>query len=271
MSGDVQREDAVSRSGDGSVSAANMPAPYYSDDFATIYHADCLDVLPSLAGVGLVLTSPPYNLSGDGNKPGHPLANGRSTFVDLSGGYDGHDDAMPHGEYVAWQHEVLRGCWATLTEDGAIFYNHKPRVGGNRVRLPLELVPAEIPCRQIVTWDRGTGFNRRLTYFVPSYEWVLILAKPAFRIDTYSVNDVWRIPFETGTEHPAPFPLRLASTAVNATPASLVLDPFAGSGTTLRAAKDAGRRCIGIEKSERYCEIAAKRLAQEVLDFGGVA
>ena len=239
--------------------------PYYEDDSCVIYHGDNRDVLPSLRDVGLVLTSPPYNLNGDGYS-----ATG-TYFRNLDTGYEDHDDAMPHDEYVAWQHDVLTACWATLADDGAIIYNHKPRVRGNQVRLPLELVPPDIPVRQVIVWDRGSGFNRQLTYFVPAHEWLLLLARPDFRLTTRSVDDVWRIPFETGSEHPAPFPLKLASTAVNATSAALVVDPFAGTGTTLRAAKDAGRRAIGIEKSERYCEIAAKRLAQEVLDFGGAA
>ena len=240
-----------------------MTEPYYSDEFVTLYHGDCLDILPGLSGIGLVLTSPPYNLGG------YPAAG--KEFTALADGYDGHDDAMPHDEYVAWQHEVVRACWSSLSDDGAIFYNHKPIIGGNFARLPTELVPPDVPIRQVIVWDRGSGFCRNTTHFVPAHEWILMLARPDFRLTTRSVDDVWRIPFETGSEHPAPFPLSLASRAVNATSAGVVLDPFAGSGTTLRAAKDAGRKAIGIEKSERYCELIVKRLAQGVLDFGGVA
>ena len=242
-----------------------MSAPYYEDEWVTLYHGDNADVLPSVSGVGLVLTSPPYNLTGDGNN------SAGTYFRNLATGYDEHDDAMPHAEYVAWQHRVVSACWDTLTDDGAIFYNHKPRVGGDRVRLPLDLIPSEYPIRQVVVWDRGSGMNRQFTYFVPVHEWVLIVAKPAWRSSTRSIDDVWRIPFETGGEHPAPFPLKLATTAIGSTSADLVLDPFAGSGTTLVAAKSLGRQAIGIERSERYCEIAAKRLAQGVLDFGASA
>jgi site-specific DNA-methyltransferase (adenine-specific) len=238
--------------------------PYYQDDHVTIYHARCEDVLPSLSDVGMVLTSPPYNLNGDGNK------SGGTYFRNLASGYVDHSDDMPHGEYVAWQHKVLSLCWAALADDGAIYYQHKPRVGGNEVRLPLELNPG-LPLRQIIVWDRGSGFNRQFTYYVPRHEWIMVLAKPAFRINSKDVDDLWRIPPETGTEHPAPFPLKLASTAINTTNAQLIVDPFMGSGTTLRAAKDLGRKAIGIELSERYCEIAANRMGQEVLDFGGVA
>jgi modification methylase len=78
---------------------------------------------------------------------------------------------------------------------------------------------------------------------------------------------VWRFPPETGNEHPAPFPKELATRCIGPTDAQIILDPFMGSGTTLRAAKDLGRKAIGIEIEERYAEIAARRLSQEVLPF----
>lgn len=240
--------------------------PYYSDDLVTLYHGRCEDILPHVSDVGLVLTSPPYNLSGDG----HNLGGGRKEFSALATGYASYADNLPHADYVAWQHNILSLCWRALSDDGAILYNHKPIARGNEVRLPLDLIPDGLPLRQIITWDRGSGFNRNLTHFVPSYEWLLLIAKPEFRITTRSVDDVWRIPPEGDPRHPAPFPLKLARRAVLSTSAELVLDPFAGSGTTLRAAKDEGRKAIGIELDERYCEMAAERLAQDTL-FGGAA
>lgn len=233
--------------------------PYYQDAHVTLYCADNRDVLPQLSGVDLVLTSPPYNLRGDGR-----TLKGNA-WQALDDGYGTYADNLPHNQYVEWQHATLLACWDTLADDGAIYYNHKPRVGGERVRLPLELVPDALPLRQIVIWDRGSGFNRQGTYYVPRHEWLMVVAKPAFRITTRNVDDVWRIPFETGSAHPAPFPLALAHQAIGSTSASVVLDPFSGSGTTLRAAKDLGRKAIGIELDERYCEMAATRLAQEVL------
>ena len=84
-------------------------------------------------------------------------------------------------------------------------------------------------------------------------------------------SDVYRCSLfnqlDTGN-HPCPKPLPLFSAIVSRSKAETVLDPFMGSGTTLRAAKDLGRRAIGIEIEEKYCEIAARRMAQEVLDFG---
>lgn len=67
------------------------------------------------------------------------------------------------------------------------------------------------------------------------------------------------------SDHPCPKPIKWMTWALSLTDSQTVLDTFAGSGTTLRAAKDLGRKAIGIEIEERYCEIAAKRMAQEVL------
>lgn len=78
-------------------------------------------------------------------------------------------------------------------------------------------------------------------------------------------DDVWVFNTEKPNGHPCPKPLGLMLSLVGVMPGEVVLDPFMGSGTTLRAAKDLGRKAIGIEIEERYCEIAAKRLAQGVL------
>jgi site-specific DNA-methyltransferase (adenine-specific) len=238
--------------------------PYYSDDNVTIYHGDCREVLPTVGGYDLAFTSPPYNL---GDMSGG-LAN-------LAGGYRTHADTLPDDEYVSWQKDVLTAVWEALPDVGAIFYNHKPIVREGVVSLPTRLLPECVALRQIIVWYRQMGVNWSPTHFLPVHEWVMLLAKPGFKLRDKSAShasDVWPIRPDMGNnEHPAPFPLQLPTTAIAATSARVVLDPFMGSGTTLRAAKDLGRRAIGVELDERYCEIAAKRMGQEALDFGGAA
>lgn len=240
------------------------PEPFYDDGVATIFNADCREILPRLPSVDLVVTSPPYNL---GDMSGG-LAN-------LDGGYDEHADKMTPADYDDWQRDTLLELWRLTAPSGAIFYNHKPIVRERVARLPLALVPPECVLRQVIVWDRGIGVNWSPSHFLPVAEWVLLLAHPDFvlRDKTAShASDVWRFPpVLTQQEHPAPFPLALPERAIGSTDARVILDPFMGSGTTLRAAKNLGRKAIGIEISERYCEIAANRLAQEVLDLGGAA
>lgn len=249
--------------------------PYYDEGGITIYHCDCREVLPSLSDIDLVFTSPPYNL---GAMPWAPLghwspgkgsAGGGSAWGAIDGEagarYAEHDDAMPWCEYVAWQRDVLAQCWKTLADDGAIFYNHKPRVVGERVWLPIELNP-ELPLRQIIIWSRPGGHNFMSTAYVATHEWIMVLARTDWRVRVGGVPDVWVCNPETGfKEHPAPFPIGLPTRAVETTGARSVLDPFMGVGASLVAAKAAGARGIGVETSERYCEIAAQRLQQEVL------
>jgi site-specific DNA-methyltransferase (adenine-specific) len=256
-----------------------MTAPYYSDDSVTLYHGDCLDVMRTMpdATFDLVFTSPPYNLgvsSGGGfAAPGSGAKTGLWSGGALADGYAEHDDALPFEQYVEWQHEVLRECWRLIKPTGAIYYQHKPRVQNGILQTPLALIPG-LPVRQIVIWDRGSGFNFAPTHYVPTHEWVVVVAGPEFRLKSKGASglgDVWRATPVVGSKHPAPFPTSLPARAIESTGAQTVLDPFAGSGTTLRAAADAGISGVGIELSATYCDMAIERMGQTVLDFGVTA
>jgi DNA modification methylase len=242
--------------------------PYYSDDLVTLYHADCMAVFPLLPdeSVDIVVTSPPYNMGlvpgGNGRGMYRPGASNKAgRFRD---GYDGsNDDAMPYGEYCAWQRTVLAECWRVARL--GVYYNHRPRIIHGELHDPLD-GNYGLPLRQRIILDRGTGIDVNLRNFCTRGEYLLLFAKPAFTLTSHSASgmgDVWRVGIETNVpDHPAPFPLCIPARCIEATGAQSVLDPFCGSGTTLRAAKDAGIGGIGIEKREPFCVVAVKRLGQ---------
>lgn len=267
--------------------------PYYTDDTVDLYLGRMEDVLPGLPRADLILFSPPYNIgSTTGGGFGHwvdgqphggydkwsksftpgsafkstPVKPGKWAGPSPNGGlvYDDHDDSMPMPEYEAWQRSVIQLCWAQLTDDGAIFYNHKPRPQ-RTLWHPRCLIPEGLPIRQEIIWNRGSGINFAPTHYVPCYEVIIVIAKDEWRLKSKGasgVGDVWSFPPEHGNEHPAPFPVGLPLRAIETTAPSLVIDPFCGSGTTLVAAKAAGVKAIGIDKTERYLEMAVKRLSQ---------
>jgi site-specific DNA-methyltransferase (adenine-specific) len=249
-----------------------VTAPYYQDDHVTIYHGRCEDVLPGVSA-DLAVTSPPYNmgLTPGGNGRGMYQPSASRKAGKFRGGYDGGcDDALPWDEYDAWQRSIIE-----LMLDRCrlgVYYNNRSRVIHGRLRLPLDGNYQGLPLRQMIVWDRGTGIDVNLRQFCTAHEYVMLFAHPEFALVDHAssaISDVWRLGQSRSAEHPATFPLSLPLRAISATAnVTTVLDPFMGSGTTLRAAKDLGRKAIGIELSERYCEIAAKRMAQEVLDFG---
>lgn len=252
--------------------------PYYSSALVDLYLGDNLRVLAEIeergVEVDLVVTSPPYNL---GSSPwpalsGWTPSHGRgSSKWDASGGdidYDNHDDAMPWSEYVRWQHETWRRLWSVLSPRGAIFWNHKPRVIGGRLWKPDELIPDELRdhLRQEVIWARSGGVNYNETAYVSTHERIYVVAREGWRLRSKAssgVGDVWRI-HQRPSKHPAPFPLELPARAIETTDPRLVLDPYAGSGTTLLAASKAGVCSIGIEKSAVYCQMARERLGGRV-------
>lgn len=247
--------------------------PYYADDLVTLHHGDCLDVLVAMAdeSVDVTVTSPPYNMGlvpgGNGRGMYRPGANNKAgRFRD---GYGQHNDAMDQDAYDDWQRTVLAELWRVTRL--AIFYNHRPRVEHGTLRDPLGN-DFGIPLRQRIIWNRKTGIDVTLRAFCTRGEYVYLFAKPDFELASHSMSgmgDVWDLGMaHDEPEHPAPFPLSLPWRCITATAdAHIILDPFAGSGTTLRAAKDEGRHAIGVELEERYCEIAARRLAQDTL-FG---
>lgn len=203
--------------------------PYFQDDAVVIYHADCRDVLPTLAGVDLVLTDPPYGVGFD---------------------YASHDDSI----------EAWRGLMDVLVP--WIRQNVSMGVLPSCQINELKWVYRHHPPDWLICWYKGSpgtaayvGFN--------DWEPLLVYGKtPGLQMHDYFYAQP-----ETPNGHPCPKPIRWAAYLIaRATaPSQLVCDPFMGSGTTLRAAKDLGRKAIGIEIEERYCEIAAKRMAQGVL------
>ena len=237
-----------------------------------LYQGDCLEVMKNIPdkSVDLVFTSPPYNLgvsSGGGFPKG--TSKGKWSGGHLSNGYATYNDALPYHEYVEWQKAVLLECWRTLSDTGAIYYNHKPRVQNGILQTPLELNPG-LPLRQIVIWERNGGINFSPSFYLPTHEWILIFAKPDFRLrdkKASGAKDIWKVGQERGNPHPAPFPVELPKIAIETTKSVTVMDPFMGSGTTGVAAKNLSRDFIGIEKDEGYFKIAQDRIqaAQEAV------
>ena len=205
--------------------------PYYEHAGQTIYHGDCREILPGLPKCDLLLTDPPYGIGRDGKPPS----------TSSHGGHKGY-------EFMGWDNEPpsiatfeqIRG-WAT---DGVIWgANYFP---------PLPPGPGWL------VWDKG----QRLDQADGELAWSS--RRAPLRI--FTLNRVALM--GDGAVHPTQKPLALFKWCIALFPnAQTILDPFMGSGTTLVAAKNLGRKAIGIEIEERYCEIAAKRLAQEVLDF----
>ena len=208
--------------------------PYYDHAGIQIFHGDCRDILPTLPKVDLVLTDPPYGIS---------EANGKNTSrsslakaVDY--GVAGWDDNPVEQMFID---RLIR-----LSRHQIIF-------GGNYYALP--------PTSCWLVWDKINGAN---DFADCEMAWTSL--PKAVRLIRHQWHGMIRVGHEERW-HPTQKPLNVMKWALSHAPkdCETILDPFMGSGTTLVAAKQLGRRAIGIELEEKYCEIAAKRLSQEML------
>jgi len=226
-------------------------------------HVDALAVMQQMpdAMFRVIVTSPPYNIrnsSGNGMRDGR---GGKWTKAALLQGYEGLDDCMPHQHYVGWQRACLTEMMRLIPDNGVIFYNHKWRVQNGLLQDRQDIL-AGFPVRQIIIWHRAGGINFNPGYFLPNYEVIYLIAKPAFRLapKANAKGCVWRINQEIKNSHPAPFPVELAARCIESVGAGPVLDPFMGSGTTAIAAEQLGVAWVGIEKSDAYVAMAKERI-----------
>jgi DNA modification methylase len=213
--------------------------PYYDDGSVTIYHGDCRDVLPQLPACDLVLSDPPYGI---GYK--HGLRKGG----------------------IAYGNDGVTICGDDEPFDPSHVLSLAPKValwGGNHFADRLPSAPGWL------VWDKrdGDGSSHQSDCEMAWTNWMTVARLFSAR---------WRGGMREGREQ------REGRMHINQKPVALmawcirlggdncdrILDPYMGSGSTLRAAKDLGRRAVGIEVEERYCQIAAERCAQEVLGMG---
>lgn len=211
-----------------------MITPYYEDDLVRIYHGDNREILPALAGepVDLILTDPPYGIDVTNMR----LGSGKRIIYRGEGDWDKEPpDLAPL---------LARGVNTVIW-------------GGNYFALPAS--------RCWFVWDKGTGDN---SFADCELAWTNrdgVVKK---------FSHLWsgvhaREKMEADRIHPTQKPIALMRWCIGFYPdAQLILDPYMGSGTTLRAAKDMGRKAIGIEQDEHYCEAAARRMMQSALPLG---
>lgn len=229
-----------------------------------IIQGDCLSIMKAMPdkSIDIIITSPPYNLlnsTGNGLKKNTNCGKWKNAAI--KNGYKDYDDNMPYHEYVAWQRECMSQMVRIIKDDGAIFYNNKNRVQNGLLQNREEIVRG-FPLRQIITWKRSGAINFNAGYFLPTTEQIYLVCNKKFRLKkgANKMTDVWEIKQEMKNPHPAPFPEELIDIIVKSVEGKVILDPFAGSGTTAISCLKDNRDFILIEKSLFYCKMAQMRI-----------
>ena len=219
---------------------------YYQDDHVTLYHGDCLTEHREWLNADVLVTDPPYGIAYK------------------SGG-------MSNSAHTA-RASIANDETVTARDSALASWGRRPAVVFGSWRQPR---PAMTQHRLI--WHKGKALpGMRTSAWYSADEEIYVLGtgfagKPVqnvFRTENRQ-DGANGLVCETG--HPTPKPLALMAWLVEKCPPGIIADPFAGSGATLLAARNLGRKAIGVELEERYCEVIAKRLDQGVLDIGALA
>ncbi len=214
------------------MASAGLPTPYYDQDGITLYHGDSSELLPMMPKVDLVITDPPYGMSFQSNyrmKKHKRIAN---------------DDQLP-----------LDLIWLAIHKAKAAAY----------VFCRWDNIAAMPQPKSVVAWVKNNWSMGDLAHeHGRQWEACCFYAKESHEF-VKRIPDVIHADRTENALHPTEKPVGLIGQLIAANVGETILDPFSGSGTTLLAAKLAGKRAIGIELEEKYCETTANRLAQGVL------
>lgn len=242
--------------------------PYYEADGVTIYHGDCFDVLHDLSGIGAVVTDPPY--SSGGAFRGDRAMQTTSKYVNSdTAAYrpEFAGDNRDQRSFLAWSSMWLNAS-RKASVPGAVLASF---IDWRQLPVLTDAVQAGgWTWRSIATWWKP-GCRMQKGRFSHSAEYVVYATNGPALDAAPGAQNVFACKVDGDRDHIAQKPAEVMRWVLQVVPrGAVVLDPFMGSGSTLVAAKTHGSKAIGVEVDERYCEIAARRLAQGVLDFGPV-
>ena len=246
--------------------------PYYEDKNCTIYHGDSREIIPTLGKVDSVITSPPYNLNTRVNQK-RKYVSRQVVSHEFSTKYIGsYSDNLAPIDYYDLTATVLSEC---LKISEKVFWNIQLATG-NKTALFKMIGDFADTLKEVVVWDKGhaqPAMNERT--FNSVCEWILIFDNqdPSTRqfngatFDRGTMDNIWRVrPTRSKSkEHKATYPKELVKMCLMVHNAERILDPFMGTGTTMVVAKELGKRAVGIDIDEKYCEVAATRLSSKLI------
>ena len=213
----------------------SLPKPYYQDEWATVYLGDSREIMPLLPQSELVVFDPPYGMNFVSN---HRIVKHEAIA---------NDDALPLDLIEMAISKATRAAYAFCRWD-------------NLAQMP--------PPKSVLVWVKNNWSMGDLKHeHGRQWEACCFYPKEGHEFIT-RIPDVIMADRTGNNLHPTEKPVALISKILGCNVGETVLDPFMGSGTTLLAAKDLGLKSVGIELNEKYCEAAARRLTQNVFDFG---